>query len=121
MGCSACSNSPASFTLTAGDDVTMNLVVRYLETGDPVDLTNCTAIIVFLQNADGSFASLSIANSDVSITVPANLGKYSVAIASNVSALLNVGVAQSFNVQFTISGKITTVQYSNALTVLQGP
>lgn len=111
---------PNVFSIFTGDAKTMQLKAVYGETGDPLDLTSCTAIVVTLQNADGSSTALSIAGGQVSITSPANLGKFQCAISSAVSALLLVGEFQTFDVTFTISSNPQTVRYNQALTVLQG-
>jgi len=109
------------FTIFQGEDKTMNLKVykgNDCDGWNPLDLTDCTAISVSLPNADGTFSVLTL-TSGVSISSPTVLGSFSVAISHTVSALLNPGSAQNFDVTFTISGLLTTVRYSQSLTVLE--
>ena len=105
------------FTIFQGDQKTMSLKAVYAETGDPLDLTSCSAIVVSLPNADGSVLALTLASSAVAIQSPANLGKFTALITSAQSALLNVGELQNFDVTFTIGGNPFTVRYGAALTV----
>jgi len=111
--------APNVFSIFQGDAKVMNLKAVYGETGDPVDLTSCTQIVVNLPNADGSIAQLTLEDDEVAITSPAVLGKFAVTITSVESALFNVGELQSFDVTFTISGVVFTVRYVNALSVFQ--
>ena len=84
--------------------------------GGPLDLTNCTEIDIALPNADGTFTHLV---NGVNITSPSVLGLFSVLIDEETSALLNVGVNQTFNVTFTINEEVFTVPYTGALSVYQ--
>ncbi len=109
-----------TFTIFTGDDRTMNL--KALQggcTGDPLDLTSCTEIDVALPNADGTFSHRLLSTDEVTITSPALLGKFSVDIPSDVSALLNPGEIQNIDVTFTISAKEFTVRFYQALTVFE--
>lgn len=87
--------------------------------GDPLDLTYCTEIDVQLANQDGTITHLLLSTGGVVITPPAVLGKFTAAISSEVSALLNVGALQSFDVTFTILGTVFTVRYFQGLSVFQ--
>lgn len=107
------------FTIFTGDDKTMKLKGVYAESGDPLDLTDCTEIDVALQKADGTFLHLLKSDDKVVITSPALLGKFEAAIASDESALLQVGELQSFDVTFTIASKVFTVRYVESLSVFQ--
>jgi hypothetical protein len=109
-----------TFSIFTGDDKVMNLKAVYAENGDPLDLTSCTEIIVNLPIAAGGFAHLKLSTSGVAIVTPAILGKFTATIASVVSELLNIGEFQNVDVSFTISGKIFTVRFLEALSVFQG-
>jgi hypothetical protein len=106
------------FRIFLGDASTMFLRVVD-QFYNPVDLTNCSQIVVNLLNADGSVTQLELSASQVSITSPPSIGNFSVPISSAVSALLNVGELQDVDVTFTISGQIFTVPFVQALSVLQ--
>lgn len=108
-----------TFTIFTGDSKTLNLKAVYKESGDPLDLTSCTEIDIALPNSDGTFKHLLLSEDEVEITSPALLGKFSAAISSEDSALLNIGVLQNIDVTFTIGGKEFTVRYYEALTVYQ--
>lgn len=85
----------------------------------PVDLTNCTEIVVALPNADGSFTNLKLSSSQVSIASPKVLGAFSAPISAVNSALLNVGEQQNLDVTFTIGVEVFTVRYAQCFTVLE--
>ncbi len=97
----------------------MQLKAIYSDTGDPLDLTECTEIIVNLINSDGSTTQLKLSDDDVSISDPANLGKFTAEIDGDISAALQVGELQNVDVSFTIAGKTFTVRYAAALSVFQ--
>ncbi len=109
---------PPPFTIYTGDAKTMSLRVAS-STGLPVDLSSCTEIIISLPNADGTFTQLKFSMAQVLITSPAVLGQFTASITSLVSALLNVGELQSFNVTFTVGSQVFTVPYVNALSVFE--
>jgi hypothetical protein len=111
--------TPNVFTIFTGDDKTMAAkVVSQGCNSDPIDLTTCTAIDVALPKADGTFAHLTLDAGDVAI-ISAVLGKFNVTIGSVVSALLNPGEYQNFDVTFTISDKKITVRFNQALSVFE--
>ena len=97
----------------------MSLKAVYAESGDPLDLTSCTEIVVSLPNQDGTFSTFKLSLSTVTITSPAVLGKFTILVTTLISNLLNVGVLQSFDVAFTISGQTFTVKYFQALSVFE--
>lgn len=108
------------FSIFRGDNKTMFL--RAVNTGcnsDPLDLTACTEIDIALPNADGTFTHLLLTLGKVVIGSPAILGKFSAPIASLVSAVLNPGELQSFDVTFTIGAEKITVRYFQALSVFE--
>ena len=107
------------FTIFTGDDKIMNLKAVYAETGDPLDLTDCTEIDIALPKEDGTFAHLLLTAGKVTITSPSILGKFYAEITSLVSAGLNIGELQNVDVTFTISGKEFTVRYAQALSVFE--
>lgn len=115
----SCCPAPSVFTIFLGDAKTMSLKAAYAETGDPVDLTSCTAIVVSLPAQAGAPLQLTLASGAVVISSPTNLGKFTAALTSVQSALLNVGELQNFDVTFTIGGNPFTVRYYQALTVLE--
>jgi hypothetical protein len=106
------------FVIFTGDDKTMSLKAAYTVSGNPVDLTSCTAIDVALPNADGTFLHLTLTGG-VAITSPAVLGQFTAAITTVQSALLQPGELQDFDVTFTISTKRNTVRYYQALSVFE--
>lgn len=112
--------APSPFTIFLGDAKTLNLKVANSGQGaDPVDLTDCTEIIINLPNADGSTLQLKLTLTEVVVDTPAVLGKFHAPISSGDSALLNVGELQSFDVTFTIGSQVFTVPYLQALSVFQ--
>lgn len=116
-----CCPTPPVFTIFLGDVKAMNLKAVYGDTGDPLDLTSCTEIVLALPLAGGGFTSLKLSLSQLAITSPANLGKFvaSAVAMGTISAALMVGELQNFDVTFTISGNPFTVRYYSALTVLE--
>ncbi len=120
-----CCPSPA-FSIYTGDAKTMQLKAIYSVTEDPVDLTNCTQIVIKLPNADGTFLELELDNDDpelevVEITSPPVLGKFTAPITAAQSALLNPGELQNFFVTFTIASEVFTVNYAQSLSVFESP
>lgn len=97
----------------------MRLRAVYRDSGSPLDLTDADEITVILPNADGTTSELTLTGGDVVIATPAVLGDFSVIIDSAVSALLNPGIEQNFDVVFEISGKEFTVSYQQALSVFE--
>lgn len=87
--------------------------------GDPVDLSDCTEIVINLLKADGTIAQLKFSDDDVQITDPAVLGKFSALIDADLSALLNVGEFQNVDVTFTIGSQVFTVAFQQALSVYE--
>ncbi len=116
-----CCPTPPVFTIFLGDVKAMNLKAVYGDSGDPLDLTSCTQIVVALPLAGGGTTSLKLSLSQITITSPDNLGKYVVSAAAMgaISASLMVGELQNFDVTFTIGGNPFTVRYYSALTVLE--
>ena len=115
----SCCPAPSPFTIFLGDAKTMNLKAAFAETGDPLDLTSCTAIVVSLPTTSSTPLQLTLASGAIAISSPPNLGKFTAAITAIQSALLNVGELQNFDVTFTISGNPFTVRYYASLTVLE--
>lgn len=107
------------FSIFTGDAKTMSLRALYQETGQPVDLTAASEIVVNLPNADGSFLQLKLSLSAVTVTSPAVLGNFTAVISAVQSALLNIGELQNFDVTFTISGNPFTVRYYGSLSVFE--
>lgn len=87
--------------------------------GDPLDLTYCSEIDVQLPNQDGTFTHLKLSLGQVLVTQPPVLGKFQVPITALVSAALNQGELQNFDVTFTILGEVFTVRYYQALSVYE--
>lgn len=108
-----------AFVIFTGDDKTMFLKALYESSLDPVNLTACTEIDIALPLADGSFAHRLLSLGQVSIIAPSLLGKFSAQIPSTVSAQLEIGEFQYFDVTFTISGEKTTIRYFKSLTVFE--
>jgi hypothetical protein len=119
MSCNPCQKNV--FSIFQGDNKTMPLKAVYSESGDPLDLTSCTEIVVSLPNEDGTLSTFKLSLSTVTITSPATIGKFSILVTTVISNLLNLGELQNFDVTFTISGQIFTVRYLNALSVLESP
>lgn len=108
------------FSISLGNIKTMYLkAILDNCNGDPLDLTSCTEIDVVLPNADGTLAHFLLSLSEVVVTAPAVIGKFSVPIGSVKSALLNLGEFQDFDVTFTIAGVKFTVRYTRALSVFE--
>lgn len=116
---SPCNCNQIPFTIFLGDSKTLNLKAVYAVTDDPLDLTECTEIVVSLTNADGGILQLKLSLDQVTIASPPVLGKFMAPISSIQSALLNPGELQNFDVTFTISSAVFTVRYPNALSVFE--
>jgi hypothetical protein len=86
---------------------------------NPIDLTNCTEITANFPNADGSYATLLLTDSDIAITDPPVLGSFSIPLTSEITSLLNVGQYQDLNITFNIGGQTFTVPYMEALSVFE--
>lgn len=117
MNCNPCQ---PTFRIFLGDATTLYL--KAVNAGcntDPLDLTDCTEIVINLPNADGTVTQLKLSESEVAITSPSVLGKFSAPITSEVSGALNVGEFQNIDVTFTISGQIFTVPFLQALSVFE--
>lgn len=110
--------TPHTFNIFQGDLKTMALkVVNEGCNTNPLNLTQCSEIDVALPNADGTIAHFLLSDEEVVILSPEVLGQLTVAISSEKSALLNPGVAQNFDVTFTLPGETITVRYFNGLSV----
>jgi hypothetical protein len=108
------------FTIFLGDAKTMYFqAINSACSNVPLDLTNCTEIIVALPNADGTLAFLMLSTGGVVVGPTPELGQFSVPISSVVSALLNTGTFQEVDVTFTISGEVFTVPFVRALSVFE--
>lgn len=111
-----------TFLIYLGDAKTMPLKALYTETGDPVDLTSCTEIVVNLPlAANAGFLQLKYSLGQVNITSPPVLGKFTVPISAANSVNLNPDIEQNIDVAFTISGNTFTVRFYKALTVREAP
>lgn len=117
-GDKACS-SPFNIFLTDSKVMALKALQSTCQGGDPLDLTYCTEIDVALPNQDGTLAHFLLSTGGVSLVQPAVLGKFIVPISAVKSALLNQGVAQNFDVTFTILGQVFTVRYFMGLSVFE--
>jgi hypothetical protein len=97
----------------------MNIFAVYQRTLKPLDLTNCTEIVVNLPNADGSFSQLKLSLAQVAITSPAVLGSFTAGLNATNYPSPNIGEFQNIDVTFTISGAPITVRFQGALSVFQ--
>lgn len=114
-----CDGNP-TFSIFQGDALTMRLKAAGSWLGaDPLDLTGATEIVVKLPKADGTILELKLTAAQVSV-VSGPLGKFDVTISAVNSALLLVGVYQTFDVTFTLaSGAVVTVAFEGSLSVYQ--
>lgn len=111
---------PNVFEIFTFDEKTLYLkAVNVGCNSGPLDLSECTEIIIRLPLADGSFQSLALSSDQVAIITPAVLGKFSALIVEEVSGLLNPGLLQNFDVIFTIGAETFTVAYQGALSVFE--
>jgi hypothetical protein len=120
VGCSEEEFEQQPFNIFRGDVKTMYL--KAVNAGcdeGPLDLTHCTEIDVALPNADGTFSHLLLSAGKVVVPAPAILGKFNAPISSIVSAPLNPGEFQTFNVTLTILGAKVTVPFRRALSVFE--
>lgn len=116
--CSTCT-SP-TFTIFQGDAKTICLkTIQNGCNGDPLDLTYCTEIDIILPNLDGTFTQLLYSLGQVVIASPANLGKFSAAISSEVSTNLNAGALQDLDVTLTLGTQVITIPFIQALSVFE--
>lgn len=112
--------NPTTFSIFTGDDKIMYLKAMHAGcNSDPLDLTSCTEINVALPNSDGTFSHRLLSDGDVAIISPALLGKFSVTVPSDISALLQPGVEQNVDVTFTIASREFTVRFLGALSVYE--
>lgn len=118
MSCPSCSGA---FSIYAGDVKTMSLKAVSVNgcSSDPLDLTSCTEIVITLPGLNGAPIVKKLSLTQVTILSPAVLGKFTTPITALNSAALNPGELQSFDVTFTIAGKVFTVKYANALSVFE--
>ena len=114
-----CQCEQAVFSLFQGDSKTLTLGARFPTTGQPLDLSLCTAIVVNLPAQAGGYVQLTLADDDVVIEDPAVLGLITVAIDEASSALLNVGTVQDIFVTYTIDAKPETVSFFKCFSVFQ--
>ena len=112
----ACSNV---FSYYVGDTKTMTFKALYSSGLSPLDLTNCTEIVVNLPNADGTITQLKFSSGQVTIASPTVLGQASAIISAALWASPNVGVGQDLDVTYTIGGNPQTVKFPGALSVFQ--
>lgn len=110
---------PGPFTIFQGDAKVMPLKLVYAQSGNPVDLTSCTEIVVNLANTDGTIEQLKLSLDEVAIVSPPVLGQFTANITSDISALLNAGELQSVDVTFTIGSAPQTIRFFNALSVFE--
>ncbi len=112
---------PNTFVIFLGDDKTlyMKAINASCTNTDPLDLTDCTEIVVRLPYADGSIKELKLSEEEVEIQLPVVLGKFFADIESDVSELLNPGELQDVDVTFTIASKEFTVRFPQALSVFE--
>ena len=90
-------------------------------TGDPYDLTTCTAISTCFQNTDGTELMLSLL-SGVAIVSPATFGKITITGTAAQAALLAVVQLATLQLSLTFSGDPSNpivVQIPNAYNVNQ--
>jgi hypothetical protein len=118
MTCQSCAQ-PTPFSIYTGDSKVMSLKAVYADSGDPLDLTDCTEIDIALPKADGTFLHLTLGDDEVTVVTPKVLGKFTAAIAAVDSATLLPGELQNFVVTFTIGSTIFTVPYVGALSVFE--
>lgn len=108
------------FTIYLGDEKPMNLKVVSKDCGniDPYDLTGAEEIDVALPNQDGTLEHFLLSDGDVVVQNPEVLGRFTVNIDAERSALLAVGVLQTFTATITNGSNVQTVTYAEALSVL---
>ena len=107
------------FEVFLGDVKPLPLKALYQTTLGPLDLTDCSEIVVNLPNADGTFLQLKLSLDQVTITSPSVLGQFVANFTSIQSALFMVGTYQNIDVTFTISGAPQTVRFMNCFSVFQ--
>lgn len=107
------------FTVFLGDVKPLPLKAMYPGTYNPLDLTECTNIVVNITNTDGSVLQLSLEENEVTITGNPELGQFIANFTAEQSADFLVGELQNIDVTFTIAGEPMTIRYYNCFTVLQ--
>lgn len=107
------------FEMFQGDDTPLPLKAMYQNTFNPLDLTDCTEIVVNITNTDGTVQQFKLTNNDVVISGDPKLGMFVVNWTTLISANFMVGPLQNIDVAFTIDGEITTIRYYNCLSVFQ--
>ena len=112
----ACSNV---FNYYVGDTKTMTFKALFASSLSPLDLTNCTEIVVNLPNSDGTLTQLKYSLGQVTIASPTVLGQASAIVSATLWPIPNVGVGQDLDVTYTIGGNPQTVKFPAALNVFQ--
>jgi hypothetical protein len=109
------------FSMFLGDVIPLPLKAMYAQTYNPLDLTDCTEIVVSITNADGTQLQLTLTDNDVTIVGNPMLGQFVANWTSAESALFLVGPNQNIDVVFTIGSETVTIRYMNCFSVYQVP
>lgn len=92
--------------------------VTIKETGAPFDLTGVTQIKAYFPKADGTALEKNMTPSGAISVLSACAGKIKITLSEADTALLNVGEAQSFEVEIQIGTNTSIIQFVEALNVI---
>lgn len=88
------------------------------ETGDPFDLTGVSQIKAYFPKTDGTALEKNLSPSGAIVVLNALAGKIKITLSEADTALLNVGEAQSFEVEIQIGSITSIVQFVESLNVI---
>jgi hypothetical protein len=92
--------------------------IEIKSSGDPFDLTGASQIKAYFPKPDGTALEINMNPSNSIVILNAMGGKIKIALSEAETALLNVGEAQSFEVEIQIGTITSIVQFVEALNVI---
>ena len=102
-----------------GENKILSITLKDRCTGDPIDLTDCSAIVANFPAADGTVIEKTLGDGILVIT-PDIMGKIQIELTGTDTNALTPGRI-SFLVYVTISGSVSIAQFMNALMVNPPP
>ena len=87
------------------------------DSGAPFDLSSATEIKALFSNADGSVLTVTMTGGQI-VILNGCAGKIKVSLTDLQTALLNVGEAQSFELEIHIGTVISIVQFVGSITII---
>lgn len=110
--------TPQTETVVQGQDLSLNVRLVTADPGDPFDLTSASEIVaVFASTQAPLYIEKKLSMSQITIASAAG-GRFLVLLSPADTNLFPINAQASFEVRVTIAGKITTIQFLNALNVV---